>query len=282
MAVVRREFPVPIPPGQPMPAVQQALLGTVPNLVMAAWRELAADHVDTGDYLRQLSTQDALRYPYLGDPRSVAVVNTARYAEILEYGHVGFHLPSHWTKAWEISKEGRPYRRIPFQHDTPFSPSGGVSTGRQRRAMPRTVYAQAQRLQPGQRLTGFGDQYKQSKSYRYYRQAFPTFPLHLRLRMLSDGIPGYTWKASPFEGMFVGTLQRTEAAPRHAKYMTIRTITADSPGWYIPPTPAHLFATRALDRAAPAIAHVLDQAAAADLEAAMLDAVSPLFGSQRP
>lgn len=272
MATVRREFTVPLPTGAPMPAVQQALVGDVPNLLMAAWRELAADHADTGDYLRQLTAQDALRYPYMGDPYSTGVVNTARYAEVLEYGHAGFHLPTHWNATWEISKEGRPYRHIPFSHDTPVAPGGGASTGRLRRLMPRSVYAQARGLQPGQRLTGFGDLHKQSKSYNYYRQVFEKFPAHLR------SMPGYTWKSSPFEGMFVGTMQRTEAAPRHAKYVTIRTITMDSTGWYIPPARANLFATRALDRAAAGIQRILDQAAAADLEVAMLNAVAPLFG----
>ena len=55
--------------------------------------------------------------------------------------------------------------------------------------------------------------------------------------------------------------------------MTVRTITPDSPGWYIPPMPAHNITGQALDAVEPEVQELLDQAAAIDAEAALADAV---------
>ena len=131
--------------------------------------------------------------------------------------------------------------------------------------MSKGIYAAAGKLEAGERLGGFGDRYKQSKSYAFYSQIFDHFPDDLA------AIGGYTWKASQYE-----LLERhhmvTPAGGHHTEYMTIRTITPDSPGWYIPPVPAHSFGARALQMAEPQIRGVLEQAAAADGLAAMMDA----------
>jgi hypothetical protein len=58
--------------------------------------------------------------------------------------------------------------------------------------------------------------------------------------------------------------------------MTFRTITPESDGFFIPPTPAGNYATRALEAAAPDIQRRLDLAVALDAQHALLAAVAPL------
>lgn len=266
-----REIPVAVPADLPTPALDDALSRVVPNLIIVHWRELAADQVDSGDYLARLTPQEALIYPYAGDPDAVAVVNTALHAAWLEDGRAGFHLASRWGVGggrWKVGKDGGLYAHVPFRIGTPLTAGGGASSRRARlgATMPKRVYSFARRLQQGDRLAGFGTAYKQSKSYTYFNGAGMDVPQHL------VDVGGYTWKASQFEGMFAN-IQRTAAAPRHAEYMTIRTITPDSPGWFIPPTPAHHYAERALEQAMPQIDEIIAAAAGEDLAAAMNDAI---------
>lgn len=269
--MLARQFVVALPPGIPTPALQHALSTTIPALVIYQWRELAKDHVDTGDYLARLTLQDALRYPFEGDEDAVAVLNTAEHADWIENGRAGFHLPSRWGARggkWHYGKNG-PYAYVPFRIYTPMQAGGGASSKRARlgNTMPKAVYQRAKGVRGGGRLDGFGDQYKQSKSYVYYRAAG------------MGGTPdadSYTWVASQFEGLFAA-VQQTPGAPQHAEYMTIRTIKPDSPGWYIPPTPAHRFGERAVENVAPLIADIVDRASAEDLTNALLDATGGLL-----
>ena len=264
--MLARQFPVPLPAELDATAVRQALASDIPALIIAAWRELAADQVDSGDYLARLTLQDALAYPFAGDPDAVAVVNTAEYAQFIEWGRAGFHLASRWGSRggqWKISKDGKRYARVPFRIRTPIAAGGGFSTSRARSTMPAAVYAQTRGLRTGDRLGGYGDLYKQSKSYHYFKQIFPGFPAELA------DVGGYTWKASQFEGMFQAGVRTTPGGGTQSQYVTIRTITPESPGWYIPPTPAHHYAERALDMVSPQIAELLDAAAAHDLAVAV-------------
>lgn len=254
----------------PSPSVQELLATTVPDLIIAAWHEAAADHVDSGAYLAALALEQSLRYPYLNDPMAVAVVNTTPQAAWLEDGRAGFHLAARWGARkgrWKIGKDGKRYAHVAFRVRTPGSKGGGMSTSRARFTMPKRVQQMARTLGPGQRLTGFGDLWKQSKSYNYYRGAG------------MQGTPaaaGYTWASSPFEGMMQSGMRNTPGGGTQSEYTTIRTITPDSPGWYLPPTPAYHFSERALQRALPEITRVLEAAAAQDAMAAVLDAVGGL------
>jgi len=269
--MVERSIAVTLPEGAPAPALEHALGGPVPSIILAAWRELAADHVASGAYLAMLTPDLAFHYPYLGDGMAVAVVNPAQYADVIEEGHAGYHLPSVWKK-WKVGKNGNRFAVIPFNHETPTGLGGGSTTARRRQAMPAAVYKGA-RGRPGAfslanrgRLTGAGDHYKQGKSYEYYRGLGFT------------GMPeaqGYDWKASKYEGLTRFTAE-TPGGGHHTEYLTFRTITPDSNGWYIPPQPGFHFAARALDAAMPAIADVLDRAAAADAERALGDVIGEL------
>lgn len=249
------------------PTVLHVLGELVPLKVLGQWREVAQTHVATGNYLSLLTPADAIRYPFADDAWAAAVVNTAEYAEVLESGHAGFHLPERWGGEWYVSKAGRRYRFIPFRHNVPLQRGGGATTLRGRRVMPKDIYAAARQLPNRGRLTELGDYGKQSKSYRYYQQAHEAFPEDLVTRALEqEGQPGYTWRASPWEGMR-RTVAPTPGGGHHNQYMTWRTITADSVGWYIPPHSGYGFAQRALDGAAPEIQQLLDEAAATDIAA---------------
>lgn len=264
--MAERVFSVGLADGADSPTVRAALAGPVPDLLILAWRQLAADNVATGDYMARLSRQSALEYPYLNDPYMAAVVNTSPYADYLEYGRAGFHLASRWGHGggkWLVSKSGHLYRRVPFRIRTPVAAGGGATTARRRQAMPKEVYKQTAGMEHGSRLTGFGVNYKQSKSYEYYRQTFANFP-----EVLND-VQGYTWKASKYESMFQAGMRHTPGGGTQSQYMTIRTITPESAGWYIPPTPPHNFADRALAQAQADISDILDRAAAQDAEAAV-------------
>ena len=271
--MAERIITVELPAGIETPALTDLLSNVAPNLIIAFWRELAADQVDTGDYLARLTLQEALRYPYTGDPDAVAVVNTAFHADFLERGRAGFHLPSRWGARggrWRMGEEG-PYARVAFRSYSPLRPGGGASTGRARGVMPAAVYAKARRLEQHQRLTGFGGTYKQSKSYVFYGNAFADFPANLR------EVQGYTWAASRFEGLFQAGMRSTPGGGTQSEYLTIRTITPNSEGWYIPPTPAHYYGERALEMALPQVRDLADRAAAQDIEASVVQAAGGLL-----
>jgi len=260
-----RDFTVELPDGEMGPRVEAALAGPVAAAVLASIREIASEHVDTGNFVAHLTPQDTLQYPYLGNPHVLAVVSPDEYGDYLERGHAGFHLAAHWGARggrWLISKQGTLYARVPFRSRTPGDISGGLSTGRKRSMMPSEVYRKALGLPHRGRLTGFGDLYKQSKSYNYYRRAGQTMPERLK------GEQGYTWRSSAYEGLFRATAV-TPAGGRHTSYMTIRTITPDSPGWWIPPQPPLRIFERGLERAAPVVQAMLNEAAVADIEEAL-------------
>ena len=266
--MAERAFAVAIPPGMRAPALDEAMVGAG-EAIIYAWRQLAATEgaVDTGAYLAALTPEKALRYPY-GDENAVAVVNTTPQAWWLEHGRAGFHLPSRWSH-WKVSKQGKLYARVPFRIRTPLTDGGGASSSRARLGgtMPRAVYQQARALQFGGGSLSFGaNAYRQSKSYDYYRKVFGDFPEELR------DVRGYTWKTGQYEGLFFAGMHATPGGGTQGMYYTIRTITPHSPGWYIPPTPARRFAERALDMTGQAIDEMLQGAAAADLEMAMLAA----------
>lgn len=254
------------------PRVTAALAGPVPAALLAAVREVAADHVDTGSFLARLTPENTLQYPYLGNPNNVAIVSPDEYGDYLERGHAGFHLATQWGARggqWKTSAKGTLYARVPFRARTPGTIGGGLSTGRTRMMMPGEVYRQAMGLGHRGRLTGFGDLYKQSKPYQMFRRAGQAMPPQLR------GEVGYTWKSSAYEGLFRATAV-TPGGGRHTGYMTIRTITPSSPGWWIPPAPPLRIFQRGLDQAAPIVQQILEEASRLDMEEALNGVIEEL------
>jgi hypothetical protein len=269
--MAERTISLPLSSDLPSPAVNALLATVIPDLIITAWHDKAAEHDDTGIYLKALDREQSLRYPYLDDPNAVAVVNDTPQAYWLEYGRAGFHLAARWKK-WTQGKNG-PYARVKFRVRTPGSKGGGMSTSRARFTMPATVQAMAQALVQGQRLKGMGMQGVKSKSYTH---GITSPHIWKSLPPTLAGITGYTWKSSPFEGMMQAGMKDTPGGGTQSEYTTIRTITPDSPGWYIPPTPAYHFSEEALRAALPEITRLLEEAGAQDAMDAVTDAVQEL------
>lgn len=259
------------------PNIEAALAGPVVDIIRQQWIFLAQPHAATGDYVRSLQNADAAEYPYAGDTLAASVVNTSPHANIVENGHQGFHLPER-IRSWpHRNKMGRGYMVIPFRH---FAPGTTSSTGRAvRGAMPQEIYERAKQLGT-EKLRGLGNLYKQSKSYDYMmganRAAGARVPPGLSrarsLAMQIDRQPGYTWKASKYEGM-----QREAQITPHANqgvYSTFRVITQDSPGWYIPAQPGLHLAQQTAERVGPLIAPLIAQAAQRDAVTAVASVFS--------
>lgn len=203
-------------------------------LVQSHWTQLATQTLDPGEqgpYVRGLQQPTSVHLSQDGDHMRAVVRNVAPMARWVETGHGAYHLPSriNWGTAHaRRNRQGRAYLIIPFRH---YSAQRGVraqasSPRAQRAAMPRSVYAQAQRLRPGESLHMPG--------------LAPYAP-----RTMANWRPGYT-HASPFERM-----QRTGSG-RGVRYLTFRTLTQGSPGWWIPARPGkRLSAQTQQDTAAP-------------------------------
>ena len=232
------------------PTLEAAIKGPIADLVVGEWTQFAIGMSATGGYVRGLHAADSIMRDYEGDPLCVVVRNVAPHAHFVDEGHGAFHLPSH-IQHWRITKKGKRIVTVPFRHAT----ESAAPTGRMARAvMPDEVHQLAKALQ-GRPLKGLGDLYKQSKSYVYYRaQGWPGVP---------EG-QGYTWKSSPYEGLrrYGGG---TPGGGHQVQYLTFRTITPDSPGWFIPPVAGQHFPERVVAAVGPKIADMVAEALSADL-----------------
>ncbi len=191
----------------------------------------------------------------------VAVTNTAPHASLVEEGHSAYHLPDkiNWGRMngrIKRTKDGRPYLHIPFRHgayaDEGKRESQGLTTATIKAMMPNEVYQKAKRLTFTQRL-GVGPvrtptgQWVAADRYKWGTRldrsgTRPVFIMgggeaaheeHRGARQVGrdgNGAPMVNpeWGSSKFHGMF------KTGSKGHAQYMTIRTITPNSPGWNIP------------------------------------------------
>lgn len=199
----------------------------------------------------------------------VAVTNTAAHASLVEEGHGAFHLPDKidWARMSgriKRTKDGRPYIHVPFRHRAYASAeeraAGGYTTATIKAMMPEEVYAKARRLAYTQKL-GVGPirtptgQWVAADRYKWggrldrsgTRPQFimggpgvgaggpgePGYEEHRGARQVGRDANGNplinpAWKSSKFHGMF------KSGSKGHTQYMTIRTITPNSPGWNIP------------------------------------------------
>ena len=197
--------------------------------------------------------------------------NDAPHAGIVEYGHRAFRFPDaiNWgSKAGRVKmgKKG-PYLHIPFRHRAFASEAKadtqGLTRATRKAMMPEDVYREAMKLartvrhNTGPQRAPDG-QFLRADTYTYGGRltrpnAAPDADRARFLDPLSHVVgphhkdfaewrgvrfvgrdhagnalvnPG--WKSSKFEG-----LMKTGPA-RHTSYMTIRTVTPNSPGWNIP------------------------------------------------
>jgi hypothetical protein len=212
-----------MPPALPMPHTAAAVRAAA-ELVQQAW--IAAAEAAPmperlrGAYLGGLTTPQSLVHPLGGNPLQATVVNIAPEARWVELGRPAVHLPTviNWarSRAARRSKTGRYFLIIPFMHAAARSRSqvGQIRAAARRTMMPWAVYHRARRLQPGERLPS-GTPGMQPYVPRYAR--------NIR--------PGYQ-HAERQAGMI-----RTPGTGRGSTYLTFRTLTQDSPGWWLPPQP---------------------------------------------
>lgn len=165
-------------------------------------------------YLRGLTSRDSVLHPYQGDPLHALVQNVNPDATRLEYGAPAYHLPSviRWAQVKNVRRSKRGfYMIVPFTHGTP---------GTRSNPMPASVYRVARRLQPGQRVTA-GPTAGRAVHAGGMTPYQPRYVRNIRL--------GYE-HVSPHEAMV-----RRPGRGRGSTYVTFRTMTSDSSGWWIPP-----------------------------------------------
>ena len=185
------------------------------------------------------------------------ITNHAAHANIVEDGHAAFHLPSriNWSgPKVKMGKKG-PYLNIPLRHSAPTNPASGPTPRAIRTEMPPSIYARAVKLKPtiplnmgpqrsptGQYLAA--DRYIRGDHLRFSSMAKYVTGAHGRQHENwrpattvghdSSGRPmtNPAWKSSKYSGMI-----KSQPAPGHTEYMTIRTVTPNSKGWNIPARP---------------------------------------------
>lgn len=255
------------------PHIEAVLQGPIPDLVQAQWVALAGEHADTGFYGSALAFERL--YPFEGSRTAVAVINSAPYAAVLEEGHAGFHLASKidWSAAVargtaKVTKSGKRFLRIPFQHGSPVTATGGASTSRLRNAMTRAEYREARALfsEDEERRKLARARLREAGTWMSRAYSLPSVPPALRAKAeASESQPGYTWRARSLEG-----LTRKEhvgaGGVKSSTYLTFRTLTEDSAGWFVPPFAGYRYAERTVDLVREQVRDLVEQAARADVE----------------
>lgn len=186
---------------------------------------------------------------------STVVSNTASNAARIEYGHAAYHLPSriHWGEVGQRSEEtGRYYLIVPFRH---YSAQRGSraqqgSAASRRQMLPRAIYEVARLLRPGQYLTAGA-----SRGPAVHAPGMvpyvPRLPQNIR--------PGYTHAAMQER------LRRVPGARSGAgSYLTFRTMTESSPGWWVPAQPPRPVAAQTVHEVTPEVRQVIEAAVGAE------------------
>lgn len=211
----------------------------------------------------------------------VAVVNTSPHAQFVEEGHAAFSLAQriNWSSTSGRIKRGRngPYLHIPFRHGAHQSESklqaSGATYAMRRSMMPADVYREAKALSAtirqnigpiyrGSTSRGRGGtahsglQFQQADRYtwgqRLHRDTAPGIRVgrngvasdeHRTARTVARGLTNPAWRNNKYDNLF-RTAQPTAAGGEQSRFMTIRTITPNSPGWNIPAQTGRYVANR--------------------------------------
>lgn len=197
---------------------------------------------------------------------TVAITNTAKNAAIVEDGHAAFHLPSKidWAASGGSIKRGThgPYLHIPFRHGA-FKAQGGrddagSTLGARKGMMPKEIYAQARQLQRREAtrqgpIHGRDGSFLAADRYRWTGLARKQRRLRHQARVgelhasstgsVSEPRRGPRGGNPAWQGSKFGGMMKTGPAG-HSSFLTIRTITPNSPGWNIPAQPGYGIAKR--------------------------------------
>ena len=256
-----------------MLAVEAAMEGPVPAILLEHWRALAGEHRDSGSYEVSFETV----YPYGGNATACAVVSRSPHAAVLEYGHGGYHLPTaiDWgaaeARGTAKGKAGKRRIAIPFRHGTPSSASGGIGSGQARRMMPQTVYNDALAAMKGDAKARRVRRMSETELLMRSRRSLSPAERMLQAgtRMSRPGGPGheraYTWKARKFAGMQTKQQYNPVTGRTTTQFTTFRMLTEDSAGWFIPPAPPLRLGERAREEAMDSIRSILGEAGRDDI-----------------
>lgn len=226
-------------------------------LVLEAWHTaVTSSALSPGQqqvYLRGFTDQ-SIQVPGREGPLSATISNTSRGARSLENDRPAYHLPErvHWgqTPGSRRSKQGRWYLRIPFTHRATRSRS---QAGAGLPGLPAALYRVARRLEPGQRLTA-GPSSGRAVHAPGMTPYVPRYARNIRL--------GYT-HASRYEGLRRVQQRRGR---RSVQYLTFRTMTQNSPGWWIPPRRGVQLAPQVQRATSPAVRELLSAGVQADVD----------------
>jgi len=197
------------------------------ELVRWAWGEAVAGTTLSASqqaaYRNGLEHPGSIVHPDGGDELQARVILQTSIAATLENGHEAYHLPEriNWGAALGVKTGKRGlYLIVPFKHLAYKSPKnrGGRSLPNMLRS---AVYEVARRLRPGQFLTA-GPSHGQAVHAPGLMPYRPAFARNVR--------PGYTHAAREER------LRRVQSG-KQSTYLTFRTMTPSSPGWWIPAQP---------------------------------------------
>jgi hypothetical protein len=253
-------------PDFPMPATIEAVedAGT---FVQRAWIA-AADQApmpggDRARYIAGLLRADALIHPADGDPFQARVVNRAPEAWRIEHGTPAYHLPERirWaqSRAARRSRAGVWYLHVPLRWARPTLELFPGALRRGGSVMRPSVARMAERLRPGQRLTARAT-YGRLVHASGLRPYVPRSQRNVR--------PGTTHSALE-EGM-----RRVPTRGGGAQYLTFRTMTEQSPGWWIPARPGTPLVAQVARDSASTVADIIAAGVVVDIVAHM----QTLFG----
>ena len=220
--------------------------------VTQSWLNVAASKFkhSEGGYARGIV--EGVKYPYQGDPLYYRIEHTKDYAKYLESGFQPFDMKKalQTSDKVRISKDGKRYLIIPFEHGTPGAKS--------KREMPQEVYSEAVRLKPSivsnkynegnirqATTTADADLLRRNNPKRVQRNGYMWGDrlTHIKGAELEDGNiyknmvrfetnPNINREKFDF-GKF-GSMNETSNKTQHSLYMTFRVMTEDSDGWVHP------------------------------------------------
>jgi hypothetical protein len=248
-------------------------VGEAARLVHQAW--IAAAHAarlgerPQAVYLAGLLHDQSLQHPFVGDPLQAQVINDAANAQQVEEGTPAYHLPSvidwpHTPGAHGPTARGVYYLFVPFRHFAPrYASHGAIPAAIKRQMLREAVYRRAKRLQPGQSLTAGPSQGTQVHAPGLTPYV-PAFARNIR--------PGYTHAARE-EGLrrYPG---RGLGRGGGAAYLTFRTMTSVSPGWWIPAQPGQHIAAQVQQETEDDVRAVIEAGARQDVEQTIRDTFS--------
>ena len=224
--------------------------------VTQTWLNVAAGKFKHSDGSYAQGIVDGVKYPYQGDPLFYKIEHTKDYAKFLEYGFESFDMKKalQTSEKVRISKDGKRYLIIPFEHGTPGSKS--------KREMPQEIYSEAVRLKP----SVVSSKYNEGS----IRQASTISDANLLRKNNPTRVQrnGYMWgdrltnvkgaeleDSSPYKNMVrfetnpninrekfeLGKfgyqhpyMNATSSSTQHSLYMTFRIMSEDSEGWVHP------------------------------------------------